>query len=206
MSNPQQFMTSEQRASTSSVNPHRGFAVPSSGIKLTSPKDKLYLTAQRMKHGGHTAEGTFHDHYMPNNPGTDVQGSYVSEELRSIVNDLFRGMTLSRNPYLWQSLPAEKKHELEACLKYVILCRELEDLKGKPGSTERERRKLYAQKQKLITAELNNCQKEQLCKAPSNTAEEAYSMGPHRAHFACVSRLMCEHSRLAANMFLVASL
>ncbi len=61
-----------------------------------------------MKHGGHSSEGTFRDHYMPNN-GTDGQNSYLGGELRSIVTDLFRGMTLSRNLDLWQSLPAEKR-------------------------------------------------------------------------------------------------
>ncbi len=54
------------------------------------------------------------DHYAPNNAGTDGQGSFFGDKLRNIVNDRFRTMTLCRNPELWQSLPAEKQHELES--------------------------------------------------------------------------------------------
>lgn len=75
-------------------------AVPFSIIQLTSRKDQLCLTAWRVKHGGHTAKGIFRDHYMPNNPDTDDQGSYFRGELRSIFNDLFRGITLLSNPHL----------------------------------------------------------------------------------------------------------
>ena len=159
-----------------------------------------------MKYGGQNDEATFRNHYMPNNPGTDGQSSYLGGELRSIVNDLFRGMSLSRNPDLWQSLPAEKRVELETRPEFSALNKELEDLNGKAGSTERERRRLYAQKQRLITKELRQCQNDQPCKAPSGEAEETHLMGHHRARFARVSRLMPERQRLASNMFLVASL
>jgi hypothetical protein len=33
--------------------------------------DKLYLTAQGMKHGGHIDEDEHRDYYAPNNAGTD---------------------------------------------------------------------------------------------------------------------------------------
>ncbi len=158
-----------------------------------------------MKHGGHSSEGTFRDHYMPNN-GTDGQNSYLGGELRSIVTDLFRGMTLSRNLDLWQSLPAEKRYDLEARPEFIALSQQLETLKRKPGSTEQDRRKVYAQKQKLVTAELRKCQNDQPCKPASNTAEGTHMMAYHRLRFARVSRLMGERNRLASSMFLVASL
>ena len=37
----------------------------------------------------------------------------------SIVSDLFRGMTIARNPELWQSLPAEKQDELESTPEFI---------------------------------------------------------------------------------------
>jgi len=49
-----------------------------------------------MKHDEHSFEGIFRDHYMSNND-IDDQNSYLERELRSIVIDLFREMTLSRN-------------------------------------------------------------------------------------------------------------
>jgi hypothetical protein len=39
-------------------------------------------------------------HGAPNNAGIDGQGSYFNDELRSIVSNRFRAMTLSRNPEL----------------------------------------------------------------------------------------------------------
>lgn len=82
-------------------------------LELTWVADKLYSAAQRMMHGGHRDERTYCDSYMPNNAGTDLQGGYFDGKLRSIVNDRFRGLTLHRNPELWQALPARKQHELE---------------------------------------------------------------------------------------------
>ncbi|KAK0641459.1 hypothetical protein B0T16DRAFT_214715 [Cercophora newfieldiana] len=75
--------------------------------------NKLYTAAQRMNHAGHKDPNTYNDHYQPNNSGTDGQGSYFGLEVRTIVNDLFRGLTLVRNPQLWQSLPAEKQEEFQ---------------------------------------------------------------------------------------------
>ncbi|KAL9132830.1 MAG: hypothetical protein Q9175_005993 [Cornicularia normoerica] len=70
--------------------------------------DKLYSTAQRMKHAGHKDERTYGDNYMPNNAGIDLQGGYFDGKVRSIVNDRFRGMALDRNPELLQIPPARK--------------------------------------------------------------------------------------------------
>jgi hypothetical protein len=61
-----------------------------------------------MKNGVHKEDNTHRDHYAPNNAGTDGQGSYFNDELRSIVGDRFCAMTLYRNPELWQYLFAEK--------------------------------------------------------------------------------------------------
>ena len=50
-----------------------------------------------MKHDEHKDEVIYRDFYASNNSEIDEQNSYFNEELRSIVNDFFREMTLSRN-------------------------------------------------------------------------------------------------------------
>lgn len=94
-----------------------------------------------MKHAGQRDLNTFNNHYMPNNSGTDGQASYFGTELRSIVNDLFRGLSLPRNPKLWQSLPAEKQHEFENSSKYINIEEEIAALKGKKDANSMTRRK-----------------------------------------------------------------
>lgn len=115
--------------------------------------DGLYSSAQRKKHGVHRDENTYDSFYAPQNPGTDGQGSYFGDTLRSIVNDRFRAMTLSRNPELWQSLPAGKQNELENSPEFTAIGEELESLslESTDNSIARDRRKeLRAQKRKLI--------------------------------------------------------
>jgi hypothetical protein len=74
--------------------------------------DKLYSSTQRRQHGAHTSEDTYGNFYARRKPGTDGQNSYLGDKPRTIINDLLRAMTLSRNSKLWQSLPAKKQHEL----------------------------------------------------------------------------------------------
>jgi hypothetical protein len=161
-----------------------------------------------MKHGGHKDENTHRDHYAPNNAGTDGQGSYFNDELRSIVSDRFRAMTLYRNPELWQSLPAEKQDELENSPEFVAIEDELEalSLNSKDDSTTRDRRKeLRADKRKLLTEELRKCQKLQPNRLPSST-DENDMMGYHRTRFSRTCGLMAERDRLASSLFTVASI
>jgi hypothetical protein len=103
--------------------------------------DKLYSPAQRRKYGGHRDENTYSDYYALENPGTDGQGSYFGDDLRTNVNDQFRSMTLSSNPELWQSLPAEKQNELKNSPEFIAIEEELENLSldSRDDSTIRER-------------------------------------------------------------------
>ena len=124
--------------------------------------DKLYSTAQRIKHGGYTDKNTHRDHYAPNNARTNDQGSYFGDKLRNIVNDRFRSMTLCRNPELWQSLLAEKQHELESSPEFIAIEQELEalslDSRDDPAVLDR-RKELIAEKRKLIAKELRKTRK-----------------------------------------------
>ena len=101
-----------------------------------------------MKHGGHRDERTYCDSYMPNNAGTDLQGGYFDGKVRSIVNDRFRGLTLHRNPELWQALPARKQYELENSPEFTAIEEEIEALaaKAKTDSAAKDRRNALMRK------------------------------------------------------------
>ena len=175
---------------------------------LTRGTDKLYSTAQRMKHGGHRDERTYCDSYMPNNAGTDLQGGYFDGKLRSIVNDRFRGLTLHRNPELWQALPARKQHELENTPEFAAIETEIDALapKAKTDPAAKERRQtLMADKRKLVAEELSRCQTLQPSKLLASP-DDAELMGYHRSQFHRIRRLMPERDRLASNLFLVVSI
>ena len=158
-----------------------------------------------MKHGGHQHAGTHRNHYQPNNPGTDGQNAYLGGQLRTLVADLFRGMTVPHNPNLLQTLPAEQEYEIETSSEFVALDGELQELTAEPPSEEREqrRRKLYTRRHKLIRVELRKAQESQECKPASTAADEIQSIGGHRARFARFCRLTPERKRLANSMFTV---
>ena len=159
-----------------------------------------------MKYGGHQNPGTYNAFYAPNNSGADGQGTYFTGAPRTIVNELFRGLTLDRHADLWQSLPAEKKYELERSEEFVKIEKELEDLKGTPETTMKERERLYHRTRQLKTAELRKCRASQP-RNPLSAPEDAnYAMGSLRARFSRVSRMMPERERLARGMFLVTAL
>lgn len=88
-----------------------------------------------MKHGEHRDQRTYCDSYMPNNAGTDLQGCYFDRKVRSVVNDRFRGLTLHRNPKLWQALPARKRYELENSPEFTAIEEEIEALTAKARPT-----------------------------------------------------------------------
>jgi len=140
------------------------------------------------------------------NAGTDLQGGYFDGALRSIVNDRFRGLTLHRNPELWQALPARKQHELENGPEFIAIEDEIDALapKTKTDPAARDRRQaLMADRRKLLSEELCRFQKLQPSKLLASP-DDAELMGYHRSQFHRVRRLMPERHRLASNLFLVA--
>ena len=170
--------------------------------------DKLYSSTQRMQHGGHTSDATYGESYAPRNPGTDGQNSYLGEKPRTVVNDRFRAMTLSRNTELWQSLPAEKQHELENTTEFLAIEEELEQLSSRPKDdlAARDRRKeLHAQRRTLVSDELRRCQKHQPRKLPSKS-QKPEQIGHHRTQFSRISHLMPQRRRLAEGLVAVASI
>lgn len=140
----------------------RGFSRCTTWLVLTRA-DKIYSTAQRMRHAGHRDARTYDQHYAPQNPGTDGQAAYLGDTPRELVNNLLRSMNLARNPELWQSLPAEKQHEVEERPEFRAIETELAmlALKEDEPSSRDQRRKLNAQKRKIVNSELDKFQKEQ---------------------------------------------
>jgi hypothetical protein len=113
-----------------------------------------------MKYGGHTDENTHRDYYALNDAGVDGQNAYLGAPVRSLPSDLFRGLTLSRNPELWQSLPAEEQDELENSPEFKAIEDELENLSLSSKddlATKNRRKELQAQKRKLVTEKLREC-------------------------------------------------
>lgn len=124
--------------------------------------DKLYLTAQKIKHSEHKDEQTYCDFCMFNNAETDLQEGYFDEKICNIMNDCFYRLTLHHNLKLWQALLVKKQYELKNALKFVIIEKKIDalTLTTKTDSAARNCQKaLIAEKQKLISEELCRCQK-----------------------------------------------
>jgi hypothetical protein len=156
-----------------------------------------------MVHAGQQVDSTHRQHYAPNN-GTDGQAAYTGNTVRSHVADLFRGLSLTRNPDLWQTLPAEKRYELENRGDYIEIENALQTLKGSRNGHLRP--PLYNQRRKLIDSELRICQKSQTRRPLFHEVDETYFMGSHRSRFSRARRMMPVRQRLAENIFQEATL
>ena len=74
---------------------------------INNYQDLLYPQVFIERFASQKGTNTLRDHYIPNLI-TDRQGNYFGTGTRSLVNDLFLSLTLSRNSKLVQELPAEK--------------------------------------------------------------------------------------------------
>ncbi|KAH6883470.1 hypothetical protein B0T10DRAFT_138645 [Thelonectria olida] len=105
--------------------------------------------ATRMVYAGHTDPNTVPAHYLPRN-GADGQAAYHGQERRTRVLDLFRGLTIPRNPSLWQCLPAKQQYDCDTSSEITRINRELLALRDTADKKPLERKKLYAEKRKLV--------------------------------------------------------
>lgn len=149
-----------------------------------------------MVYAGHTDPNTLATHYLPRN-GADGQAAYHGQERRTLVLDLFRGLTIPRNPRLWQCLPAKKQYDFDNSPEIVNIKQELLKLRGiKEKGLLEYRKKLYTENRKLIAERLRKWQKNQPVKHDDPP-------GYHRAIFERVRFLMPERDRLSQNLFVV---
>lgn len=112
-------------------------------------------------------------------------------------------MTISHNPELWQSLPAEKQHKVEQRDNFRTVDDQLTRLSvadDKPNSSD-QWDKLQAQKRKIIKVKLQRFQKEQPhLLLPGRVAETSH----HCTLFSRISPLMPIRRRLADRLFTAA--
>ncbi len=152
-------------------------------------KDLFESEATRMVYAGHTDPNTLLRHYMPRN-GADGQAAYHGQKRRALVLDLFRGLTIPRNPSLLQCLPAKMRFEFENKPEFIELNRQLAMRRGTTDTGWLlERTKLHAEKRKLLDKELRDWQKQQPIKYDDLP-------GYHRSIFDRVRFMMPESDRI----------
>ncbi|RSL83113.1 hypothetical protein CEP52_016802 [Fusarium oligoseptatum] len=172
--------------------PPRPHDIRAEGLHLMS---QVEPEPTRMVYAGHAEPNTLATHYLPRN-GADGQAAYHGQERRTLVLDLFRGLTIPRNPSLWQCLPAKQQYDCDTSAEMMDINREILTLRGTTNTKSKEqRKKLYAEKRKLIAERLRKWQKNQPVKHDDLP-------GYHRAIFDRVRFLMPERDRLAHNLFL----
>ena len=149
-----------------------------------------------MVYAGHTDPNTAPRHYMPRN-GADGQAAYHGQKRRALVLDLFRGLTIPRNPSLLQCLPAKKRFEFDNGPELTRLNKELAMRRGTADTQSLlERKKIYAEKRKLLNKAVRNWQKGQPIKHDDPP-------GYHRAIFDRVRFMMPKRDRLAQNLLIL---
>jgi hypothetical protein len=155
-----------------------------------------------MAQAAHHDSTTFRENYQPRNSGVNDQATFLGREKKDVINDVFRKLTLSRNPNLWHCLPAKKQYDIENSKKFLKLEEKMAALKLRKDANsvyDKETNKLYKEKCKLITTELRKWQKKQPYK-PGDLP------GYHREIFNRYRFIMPERDRLAVNLFETASL
>ncbi|KAF5965393.1 carbonic anhydrase 2 [Fusarium coicis] len=173
--------------------PPRHHDIRAEGLHLMN---QFESEATRMVYAGHTDPNTLATHYLPRN-GADGQAAYHGQERRTLVLDLFRGLTIPRNPRLWQCLPAKEQHDFDNSPEIININQELLRLRGSKDKGILEyRKKLYTEKRKRIAERLRKWQKNQPVKHDD-------PLGYHRAIFERVRFLMPERDRLSQNLFVV---
>ncbi|CAI6342310.1 unnamed protein product [Periconia digitata] len=174
------------------------------GLILT---DRNYSQDTRMKQGGQRDPSVYRDHYAANNAGVDGQATFFHDKNhRTDITDLFRSLHITRNPELWQSLPAEKRHELEQSAEFKDVEANLEKFSDNALS-KNERKELQARKRKLISEALRKCREEQPARLASKVdAYKKECTGRHRTIFERARKLMPVRDRLASSMFIVATI
>jgi hypothetical protein len=152
-----------------------------------------------MVYAGHTDPNTVPRHYLPRN-GADGQRAYFGSRGRTLVGDLFRGLTVPRNPKLWQCLPAEKQYLLENAPVFRNLEEKIATLEGtRDMESVSSRKALYDERRRLEDKELRDWQKRQPIKYDDPP-------GYHRTIFDRARFMMPERDRLASSLFQVDTL
>ena len=158
-----------------------------------------------MTFAAHRDPAMFRKSYIPGMITVDGQASFLGQPPRKDYHEDLRGMSLRRQPQLWQALPATLKADLERRPNFVALDAEIEVLTTKIGTTgqddsgqERARRKnLYEQRRQLTAMALQAWRKERSSKHTHDTS----FVDHRRTRFNRVKHLMPERGRLSSSLF-----
>jgi hypothetical protein len=170
---------------------------------------------QLMKFCGHRNPKTISGHYLDDMSNVDGAAVYLGLEQRQDITQDFRAASMKRNPDLQHSLPAKNLDELKQRRDFVDLCEQIENLSLQVNASiiekgrkelQTQRRHVYKQRQKLISAELANYRRTQL-RLCTTQCEESDQGEWHRSYFDRVVRHMVpERDRLSRTLTLSAPL
>jgi hypothetical protein len=170
--------------------------------------DRDYSQDTRIKQGRQRDSAVYRDHYAANNAGVDGQATFFHDkDHRTDIADLFRSLLITQNPELWQSLPAEKRHELEQSAEFKDIEAKLKDLSLDDALLKDKRKELQARKRKLISEALRRYRGEQPTRPASKVnAYRKECTGRHRTIFQRARKLMPVRDRPASSMFIEATI
>ena len=149
-----------------------------------------------MVYAGHTDASTVSRHYLPRNVA-DGQRAFLGNEGRQIIGDLFRNMTVPRNPTLWHRLPAEKQHALERSAEFREIEEQILSLEAKNDKESvRLRNSLHTKRRQMQEKALQEWQKQQ-------PISYSGARGYHRAIFGRIKFMLPERAAIAQDIFQV---
>ncbi|KAH9841009.1 uncharacterized protein C8Q71DRAFT_701269 [Rhodofomes roseus] len=165
--------------------------------------DKKYSSSQRRRHAGHGSDDVYDKYYAPTNPGTDGQGAYAGDPLRTLLPKLLRFLKMNHNPTLAQTLPARELHELITSDEYSAIANELEGLADCDDESSKKRRAdLLASLRKLKLSALQRYRDQQASNPFRTTNTD--DVRHYRTPFSRIRHLMPIRDRLSESMFTVA--
>jgi hypothetical protein len=164
-----------------------------------------------MKFCGHRNPKTISGHYLDDMSNVDGAAVYLGLEQRQDITQDFRSASIKRNPDIHHSLPTKELDELRQRRDFVDLSEQMENLSSqlKAAVTDEARKKLstqrrhvYHQQEKLISAELANYRRAQR-QLRTTQCEEDDQGEWHRSYFDRVVRHMVpERDRLSHTLTL----
>lgn len=164
-----------------------------------------------MKFCGHRNPKTIVGHYLDDMSNVDGAAVYLGLEQRQDITQDFRSASMKRNPDLHHSLPSKDLYELKQRRDFVDLSEQIENLSLEVNAAvteearkelQRQRRHVYNQRQKLISAELANYRRTER-RLHTTQCEESDQGEWQRGYFDRVVRHMVpERDRLSRTLAL----
>ncbi|KAH7009366.1 uncharacterized protein B0I36DRAFT_257810, partial [Microdochium trichocladiopsis] len=165
---------------------------------------KHHTEAERRKHAGQKDNGTYDKHYA-STLAADGQGAYFTGRSRKSVLELFQDLSIRRNPFMLQALPAQSRAEFEDSEPIKELQAELRAIQRGDANDDTARKRkteLYRMRRRLETEACRKLREQQILTPSEANTELCY----HRSYFDRIRYLMPERDRLANTLFQPAQL